>query len=356
MDFWGKFRRGVESADAAYLASIATYDQVLVTLLGDVAATYIGIRTTEQLIAIARDNVRKQEDELRIARAKFDHGETSELDVFQATNVLEATRSAVPQLEIQLQQGRDALCVLLGIPPQPLGRLLARSWGIRMPPAAIAVGIPADLLRRRPDIRAAELAALAQSAQIGIAESQLYPAISISGTFGATASTANGHNLGQVFKPIGVAYAAGPAFQWNILNYGQITNNVRLQDATLQQLLVDYQNGVLQARTAGRGRDLGVPQFAIAGGIFAPQRRRRKRSAARSNGAIRTWRGGFHDRADGVAKPVPGAEQFGRGAQQRVARRDRDLPRARRRMADPARQRICKCPDARPNAGADQLG
>ena len=247
LDFWGKFRRGVESADAAYLASIATYDQVLVTLLGDVAATYIGIRTTEQLIAIARDNVRKQEDELRIARAKFDHGETSELDVFQATNVLEATRSAVPQLEIQLQQGRDALCVLLGIPPQPLGRLLARSWGIRMPPAAIAVGIPADLLRRRPDIRAAELAALAQSAQIGIAETQLYPAISISGTFGGTASTANGHNLGQVFKPIGVAYAAGPSFQWNILNYGQITNNVRLQDATLQQLLVDYQNGVLQA-------------------------------------------------------------------------------------------------------------
>jgi NodT family efflux transporter outer membrane factor (OMF) lipoprotein len=247
LDFWGKFRRGVESADAAYLASIATYDQVLVTLLGDVAATYIGIRTTEQLIAIARDNVRKQEDELRIARAKYDHGETSELDVFQATNVLEATRSAVPQLEIQLQQGRDALCVLLGIPPQPLGRLLARSWGIRMPPATLAVGIPADLLRRRPDIRAAELAAMAQSAQIGIAESQLYPAISISGTFGGTASTANGHNLGQVFKPIGVAYAAGPAFQWNILNYGQITNNVRLQDATLQQLLVDYQNGVLQA-------------------------------------------------------------------------------------------------------------
>jgi NodT family efflux transporter outer membrane factor (OMF) lipoprotein len=247
LDFWGKFRRGVESADAAYLASIATYDQVLVTLLGDVAATYIGIRTTEQLIGIARDNVRKQEDELRIARAKFDHGETSELDVFQATNVLEATRSAVPQLEIQLQQGHDALCVLLGIPPQPLGRLLARSWGLRMPPSTIAVGIPADLLRRRPDIRAAELAALAQSAQIGIAESQLYPAISISGTFGGMASTANGHNLGQVFKPIGVAYAAGPSFQWNILNYGQITNNVRLQDATLQQLLVDYQNGVLQA-------------------------------------------------------------------------------------------------------------
>jgi NodT family efflux transporter outer membrane factor (OMF) lipoprotein len=280
LDFWGKFRRGVESADAAYLASIATYDQVLVTLLGDVAATYIGIRTTEQLIAIARDNVRKQEDELRIARAKFDHGETSELDVFQATNVLEATRSAVPQFEIQLQQGRDALCVLLGIPPQPLGRLLARSWGIRMPPATIAVGIPADLLRRRPDIRAAELAAMAQSAQIGIAESQLYPAISISGTFGGTASTTNGHNLGQVFKPTGVAYAAGPAFQWNILNYGQITNNVRLQDATLQQLLVDYQNGVLQAeQQVGDGISAFLNSRSQAEFL--------RRSADAANGALR---------------------------------------------------------------------
>jgi NodT family efflux transporter outer membrane factor (OMF) lipoprotein len=248
LDFWGKFRRGVEAADATYLASIATYDQVLVTLIGDVAANYIGIRTTERLISIARDNVQKQEQELEIAQKRYHAGDTSERDVLQATNVLEQTRSAIPQLEIQLQQGRDALCVLLGIPPQPLGRLLLKSRGIPTPPYTISVGIPADLLRRRPDIRAAELAALAQSAQIGIAESQLYPAISISGTFGGTASTANGHNLGQIFTRSGVAYAAGPAFQWNILNYGQITNNVRLQDAALQQLLVDYQNAVLVAQ------------------------------------------------------------------------------------------------------------
>jgi len=261
LDFWGKFRRGVESADAAYLASIASYDQVLVTLLGDVALTYIGIRTTEELIAVARDNVRKQEESLKIAQAKYQGGSTSELDVYQATSVLKATKSTIPQLEIQLEQGRNALCVLLGIPPQPLGRLLARSRGIPTPPYTIAVGIPADLLRRRPDIRAAELAALAQSEQIGIAESQLYPAISISGTFGGSASTTNGHNLGQIFKSTGVAYAAGPAFQWNILNYGQITNNVRLQDATLQQLLIDYQNAVL---TAQQQVDNGISAFLLS--------------------------------------------------------------------------------------------
>ena len=261
LDFWGKFRRGVQSANAAYLASIASYDEVLVTLLGDVAATYIGIRTTEELIAIADDNVRRQKDLLKIAQAKYQGGSTSELDVYQATSILEATQSTIPQLEIQLQQGLNALCVLLGIPPQPLGRVLARSRGIPTPPYAIAVGIPADLLRRRPDIRAAELAALAQSEQIGVAELQLFPAISITGTFGGSASTANGHYLGEIFKSAGVAYAGGPAFQWNILNYGQITNNVRLQDATLQQLLVDYQNVVL---TAQQQVDNGIATFLLS--------------------------------------------------------------------------------------------
>jgi NodT family efflux transporter outer membrane factor (OMF) lipoprotein len=249
LDFWGRFRRGVESADGAYLASIASYDDVLVTLLGDVAATYIGIRTTEQLIAIARSNISKQKQSLEIAQAKFKGGGTSERDVFQASNVLEQTQAAIPQLTIQLQQGQNALCVLLGIPPVSLNALLARPRGkIPVPPSAIAVGIPADLLRRRPDVRAAELAALAQNAQIGVAEAQLYPAISITGTFGGAASTANGHNLGQVVSSRGITYAAGPSFQWNILNYGQITNNVRLQDAKLQQLSVDYQNSVLKAQ------------------------------------------------------------------------------------------------------------
>jgi NodT family efflux transporter outer membrane factor (OMF) lipoprotein len=197
LDFWGKFRRGVEFADGAYLASIASYDDALVTLLGDIAATYVGIRTTEQLIAIAHSNISKQEESLKIAKAKYAGGGNSERDVFQATNVLEQTQAAIPQFTIQLQQGQNALCVLLGIPPQQLGTLLARSrGGIPAPPSTIAVGIPADLLRRRPDVRAAELAALAQNAQIGIAEAQLYPAISITGTFGGAASTANGHNLG----------------------------------------------------------------------------------------------------------------------------------------------------------------
>ena len=249
LDFWGKFRRGVESADSAYLASIASYDDVLVTLLGDVATTYTGIRTLEKQIAIARDNIVKQQGILTIARDRYKGGAATMLDVYQAENVLGATQATVPQLTIQLQKGLNALRVQLGIAPEPLGFLLARGTGqIPVAPQKVVVGVPADLLRRRPDIRTAELRAAAQSAQIGVAEADLYPAISITGSFGGIANNVGGHNLLQVFQPIGRSFSVGPAFQWNLLNYGQITNNVRLQDATLQQYLVDYQNTVLKAQ------------------------------------------------------------------------------------------------------------
>jgi NodT family efflux transporter outer membrane factor (OMF) lipoprotein len=249
IDIWGKFRRGVESADSAYLASIARYDDVLVTLLGDVARTYVGIRTLEKQIAIARANVVRQKQVLRIARDKYEGGTATKLDVYQAENVLATTQASIPQLTSQLQQGQNALRVLLGMAPEPLGFLLARSTAnIPSAPGKVLVGIPADLLRRRPDIRAAELKAAAQSAQIGVAFADLLPAVSISGTFGGAASTLLGNNLANVFQPTGRFFTVGPTFQWNLLNYGQITNNVRLQDATLQQFLVDYQNAVLNAQ------------------------------------------------------------------------------------------------------------
>jgi NodT family efflux transporter outer membrane factor (OMF) lipoprotein len=248
LDFWGKFRRAIESADAAYLASIASYDYVLASLLGDVATTYIGIRTLEAQIEIARENIVRQKKALAIAEAKYRGGTATKLDVYQAENVLAQTESTIPQLTSQLQQGLNALAVLLGIPPQPMDNLLLGVSGIPVPPQYVAVGIPADLVRRRPDIRAAELAAMAQSAQIGIAEANLYPAFSLTGSFGTAASSVGQNKLKRVFEGKGITFAFGPAFQWNILNYGQITNTVRVEDARLQTLLVDYQNTVLKAQ------------------------------------------------------------------------------------------------------------
>ena len=248
LDFWGKFRRGVASADAAYLASIATYDDVLVQLLGDVATTYIGIRTLQAQVDIAQDNVVKQKKALQIAQARFQGGTATGLDVYQAENVLAQTESTIPQLTAQLQQGKSALRVLLGMPPASLDTLLAGRRIIPVPPRDVAVGIPADLIRRRPDIRSVELSAAAQSEQIGMAKADLFPAFTLSGAFGTTAASTGHGRVNKVFSGEGIQFSFGPSFTWPVLNYGQITNNVRVQDARLQTLLIAYQNTVLKAQ------------------------------------------------------------------------------------------------------------
>jgi NodT family efflux transporter outer membrane factor (OMF) lipoprotein len=248
IDFWGKFRRGIESADADYLASIATYDDVLVTLLSDVASTYIGIRTVEKQIELANANIVRQKKALSIAQDRFRDGATTRLDVYQAQNVLGSTLATVPQLRIQREEGIDVLRVLLGMAPQSLDGILAKTAGIPLAPASVNVGMPADLLRRRPDIRNAELRAAAQSAQIGVAKADLYPAFSLVGNVGLVAANAGSANLSDIFTHKAVTFSFGPTFQWNILNYGQITNNVRAQDAKLQSLMADYQNTVLKAQ------------------------------------------------------------------------------------------------------------
>jgi NodT family efflux transporter outer membrane factor (OMF) lipoprotein len=248
IDFWGRFRRGVQSADAAYLGSIATYDQVLVTLVGDVGSTYVGIRTLQAQIAIARSNVERQKQALQIVKERFRGGATTGLDVAQSENVLAQTEAVIPQLTAQLDAGKATLRVLLGMPSQSIDALLAGAPDVPTPPEAVAIGIPADLVRRRPDIRAAELTAAAQSEQIGMALAELYPAFRLNGAFGSASSTVRGNSLGNVFSGGAIQFAFGPSFSWPILNYGQITNNVRVQDAKLQGLLVAYQNSVLQAQ------------------------------------------------------------------------------------------------------------
>lgn len=248
LDFWGKFRRAIESADASLVSSIAAYDSVLVTLTGDVSSTYVLIRTLEAFVQIAKENVEIQKESLNIARARFEGGVTSERDVQQALAELKNTEASVFQLDTQLRQAKNALCTLLGLPPSHLEDVLSATSGIPTVPSQVAVGIPADLLRRRPDIRRAEYLAVAQCAQIGVAKADLYPAFSLSGNFGFLASDVGQFQLGDLTSWKSRTGSIGPAFQWNVLNYGQITNQVRFQDAKFQEALVSYQNTVLQAQ------------------------------------------------------------------------------------------------------------
>jgi len=248
LDLWGKLRRGIESADDAYLASVAQYDDVLVTLTADVASNYILLRINETQLAIAQVNVKRQKDVLSIANDRFEGGVTSQLDVYQAQNVLGATEATIPQLSIQIAQAKNALAVLLGLPPGPLESLLGSGLAIPSAPGNVAVGIPADLLRRRPDIRAAELQAAAQCAQIGVAKADLLPTLTLIGNVSTIGSNTGNNSLTHIFTSGSLAFNAGPSVSWNIFNYGQITNNVRMQDAKFQELLVDYQNTVLKAQ------------------------------------------------------------------------------------------------------------
>jgi NodT family efflux transporter outer membrane factor (OMF) lipoprotein len=252
IDFWGQFRRGIESADASLIAEVANYDDVLVTLTSEVARTYVITRTFEERIAIARDNVKIQDRSLQIADVRFRNGATTELDVTQATTLLKNTESTIPTLETGLRQAQNALSTLLGMPPGSVRELLGERGKIPTAAAEVAVGVPAELLRRRPDIRRAELNAAAQSALIGVAEADLYPSFSLFGSIGLQASSkggtaANDSKFNDLFSGDSLTYGVGPSFSWNILNYGRIKNNVRVQDARLQQLLVNYQNTVLSA-------------------------------------------------------------------------------------------------------------
>ena len=247
IDFWGRFRRGIESADAAFMASIAAYDQAQVLLTAAVVDLYAVIRATEEQLRISRENIKIQQRSFDIAQVLYDNGNDSELDMQQAKTLLLSTQATVPGLEISLAQARNALSTLLGQAPGTVKNILQQGQGIPGLPADIAIGIPADMLRRRPDVRAAEYQAMALNAQIGLAKADLYPSFSLTGSIGLSSNTLGDADFGDLFSSNALSWSIGPSFVWPFLNYGRIKNNVRVQDARLQQALVNYRETVLQA-------------------------------------------------------------------------------------------------------------
>jgi NodT family efflux transporter outer membrane factor (OMF) lipoprotein len=257
LDFWGRFRRGIESNRANLQASVADYDDVLVTLLSDVATAYVQYRTTEERIKYATQNINIQTKVLEITKAKADPivGKATKLDVDQAESTLYATQAGISELEITLRTANNQLCTLLGIPPEQLQARLGKA-PIPLAPAEVAVGIPADLLRRRPDIRRAERLAAAQCAQIGVAVSDFYPHISIDGTLDYQAE-----RFKDLFNGRALSGSFGPAFRWDILQYGRLLNNVRLQDAHFLELVEAYKQSVL---TGNQEAENGLVTFLRA--------------------------------------------------------------------------------------------
>lgn len=249
LDFWGKFRRGIESAEADYSASIEDYRDFLVILTADVASAYFRLKTIEERLLILEDNIRIQARGLEIASARFEAGYVTDLDVQQAKALLKETEARKPLLLLDKVTAENALAVLTGNTPDAMRNL---SWEFTpqpFPPLQLAAGVPADLLCRRPDIRRATMIARSSLARIGIAESDLYPSISISGSIGLESAFSTHSTAGdrKFFSSDSLFFSYGPSFSWPILNYGRLENQVIRQKAIYYSLLSDLENSVLKA-------------------------------------------------------------------------------------------------------------
>lgn len=271
MDVWGKYARGLESAEAALYASIASYNNITVSITAEVARNYVNYRTFQERVLLSQRNIQIQERVVEITQVQYDSGNVTELDVQQAKSQLYGTQSALPALQIGMMKARNALAVLLGILPSEIDTRLDsddiaeriqtyltkydnndakrasannENYSLVPIPPAIDTSIDASLVLRRPDLQVAELQAHAQSAQIGVAESALYPSFSLFGSIGvnSTEESSTSFSLSD-----SLTLAVGPSFSWNIFQYGRVKNNIRLEDARFQETLTNYNKKVLLA-------------------------------------------------------------------------------------------------------------
>jgi NodT family efflux transporter outer membrane factor (OMF) lipoprotein len=255
LDLWGRLRRNIEASNANLDAAVEGYGNSLVMLLSEVATNYVQLRTFEQRLAYGRENVDIQTKSLELVRVRYELGTATELDWRQAKASLAQTQATIPPLEASRRLAANQLCILLGMPVIDLAGELP-SAHIPAAPPQVAVGIPADLLRKRPDVRRAERQVAVQSAQIGIAEADLYPRLSVGGFIGYVANDFN-----DLFDARSFTAFIFPTLQWRILNYGRIANNIRVQDALFENAVLQYQQTVLRA---GREVEDALVQFVQA--------------------------------------------------------------------------------------------
>jgi len=242
IDVFGRLRRGAESARAGLEASIEDYRDVMVILMADVAANYVEVRTLQERIKYGKANVEAQAGSLQLTRDRFDAGLSPLTDVAQAEYNLANSQAAIPSLEARLQAAINRLAVLLGKPPGAVDDLLTDESAIPDPEEGVTLGIPADLLRRRPDIRAAERRLASQTALIGVAKADLYPTFSLAGILGLESLEG-----GDLFDSDSTTWSLVPGLRWTIFSAGRIRNNVQVQEAINQQLLLSYEQSVLFA-------------------------------------------------------------------------------------------------------------
>jgi len=242
LDLWGRLRRSVEAADADFAATIEDARAVAVTVTAETAAQYVQLRTYQRRLAVARRNVELQVETMELVRARFEAGLVGERDLAQALTNVSATRARLPEFEVGVRAAENRLGTLLGLPPGELAAILSAESPIPVPPMSVAVGVPADLLRRRADVRRAERQLAAETARIGVAEGELYPRLTLLGTLGLASE-----EIGDLFSSGSGVYGIGPSLRWSLFDGGRLRRQVDAQDARAQGALARWESSVLVA-------------------------------------------------------------------------------------------------------------
>lgn len=242
IDVFGKLRRAVEAADAEIGVDVEAYRGVLVTLLADVATNYVTARTLQARLEIATKNLESQHRTLSVVEQRQRAGLVSQLDVAQARSNVHTTAAVIPRLEEELQVTLHRLSVLLGQVPGGTMTTLVGTGRIPVAPESLVAGAPADLLRRRPDIRQAEAEVAVASARIGVAVADLYPQFTLLGTV-----SVDSRKVATWFTTDSLMHSVGPSVRWNIFSFGRILFNIDSRRAQHEQSIVRYRNTVLNA-------------------------------------------------------------------------------------------------------------
>jgi outer membrane protein, multidrug efflux system len=243
LDIFGGTRRNLEAAGADLQAAVEDRRDVLVTLMGDVGTNYINLRGFQKQIGIARENLKAQKQNADIIQKRHDAGFVGGLDVANAKAQAATTEATIPLFEASARAAIYSLGVLLGLEPAALERDLAKVKPIPPTPPEIPVGLPSELLRRRPDIRRAEAQIHAATARIGVATADLFPRFFLTGSFGVTTSDVT--TLGSLAN--NKFWSFGPSVTWPIFAGGRIYWNIKVQDAIQEQALLTYEKTVLTA-------------------------------------------------------------------------------------------------------------
>ncbi len=274
MDIWGKYARGIESSQATLFASLASYNDIMISVIAEMARNYINYRTAQERIAYTRRNIVIQEYVTKITKIQFNTGNVSELDMQQSLAQLHSTKAALPTFKLSMIKAKNAMAILIGSTPLEIEKLLNHSLNdkdqieeyLNTKKSSIEIkdknnetlnisiipsinfnpnyAIDASVLKNRPDLKVAEYIAHANSANIGLSEAELYPSFTLLGSIGINTNNADG-TWSSSTDSLGVSI--GPAFSWNIFAYDRIKNKIRLQDAIFEESLMTYNKKVLLA-------------------------------------------------------------------------------------------------------------